>query len=110
MSLFWIKMTECFFVAFGAVVGGTMLSGIGAVLILEPPSNTMLRISENIKIWALVAAVGGTIDPLRVIESHFLDGHISPAIKQILFFVSAFTGAQMGTSLIQWICKGGGAS
>ncbi|WP_248930504.1 YtrH family sporulation protein [Paenibacillus hamazuiensis] len=108
--MFWAKMTECFFVAFGAVLGGSMLAGIGAIFMLEPPTTTMLRISDNIKIWALVAAVGGTIDPLRVIESNFLGGHLSPAFKQILLFVSAFVGASMGTSLIQWICKGGGTS
>jgi hypothetical protein len=110
MTLFWAKLTECFFVAFGAVLGGSMLAGIGAVFMLEPPVNTMLRIADNIKIWALVAAVGGTIDPLRVIESNFIDGHLSPAFKQILLFVSAFVGAHLGTSLIQWICKGGGTN
>jgi hypothetical protein len=110
MSYFYTKLAECFFVAFGAVLGGAMLGGVGAVFMLSPPANTMLRIAESIKIWALVAAVGGTIDPLRVIESNFLEGHLSPAFRQILYFVSAFVGAHMGTTLIQWICKGGGNS
>ncbi|MFE5318811.1 YtrH family sporulation protein [Paenibacillus sp. NPDC056579] len=106
-------LTKCvfdFFVAFGVVLGGTMLGGIAAVLMMEPPTQRMLLISEQIKIWALVAAVGGTIDPLRVIESNLAGGFISPAIKQILLIVFAFIGAQSGTALIQWICRGGGTS
>ncbi|WP_282936932.1 YtrH family sporulation protein [Paenibacillus sp. RC67] len=106
-------LTKCvldFFVAFGVVLGGSMLGGIAAVLMMEPPTLKMLHISEQIKIWALVAAVGGTIDPLRVIESNLVGGYISPAIKQILLIVFAFIGAQAGTSLIQWICKGGGSN
>ena len=106
-------LTKCvldFFIAFGVVLGGTMLGGIAATLILEPPTTRMLLISEQIKIWAIVAAVGGTIDPLRFIESNLTEGYISPAIKQILYIVFAFIGAQVGTSLIQWICKGGSSS
>ncbi len=74
------------------------------------PTETMLRISEQIKIWAMVAAIGGTIDPIRVIESNFVEGHLSPAVKQILLIVCAFIGASMSCSLIQWMCKGGGQS
>jgi hypothetical protein len=107
MSNFLTKCIIDFFVSFGVVLGGTMLSGIAAVLIMEPPTTRMLVIAEQIKIWAIVAAVGGTIDPIRVIESNLVEGYISPAIKQILYIVFAFIGAQMGTSLIQWICKGG---
>lgn len=97
---------ECFFVAFGVVVGGCLLGGIGAVLMLQSPAAAMLHIANRIKIWALVAAVGGTIDPLRVIESNVMEGHLSPAFKQILYFVTGFVGAHMGTELIKWICEG----
>jgi hypothetical protein len=98
-----------FLVAFGVVLGGSLLGGIGAVLTLQAPAVEMEHWAEKIKIWALVVAVGGTIDPLRVIESNFMEGHMSPVIKQILFILSAFLGAHMGTSLVIWICKGGGS-
>lgn len=103
-------MTKCvldFFIAFGVVLGGTLLGGVAAVLMLEPPTTRMLLVAEQIKIWAIVAAIGGTIDPIKVIESNLVEGYISPAIKQIMFIVFAFIGAQMGTTLIHWICKGG---
>lgn len=83
-----------------------MLGGIGAVLMLQSPAITMLQIANRIKIWAVVAAVGGTIDPLRVIESNVMEGHLSPAFKQIMYFISAFVGAHMGTELVKWICEG----
>lgn len=105
-------MTKCvldFFIAFGVVLGGTLLGGVAAVLMLEPPTTRMLLVAEQIKIWAIVAAVGGTIDPIKVIESNLVEGYISPAIKQIMFIVFAFIGAQMGITLIHWICKGGGS-
>lgn len=106
-------MTKCvldFFIAFGVVLGGTLLGGVAAVLMLEPPTTRMLLVAEQIKIWAIVAAIGGTIDPIKVIESNLVEGYISPAIKQIMFIVFAFIGAQMGTTLIHWICRGGSSS
>jgi hypothetical protein len=96
-----------FFVAFGVVLGGAMLGGIASVLTLQPPTAQMMTLAEKIKIWAMVASVGGTIDPIRYIESSFAEGHISLATKQILFIISAFIGAQLGNSLVQLICKGG---
>jgi hypothetical protein len=108
MAHFITKLATDFFIAFGIVLGGSLLGGISSVIFLEAPSINMERIAGNIKIWAMVAAVGGTIDPLRVIESNFLEGYLSPAIKQILYFISAFIGAHLGYLLIQWICKNPG--
>ncbi|GIO42546.1 MULTISPECIES: YtrH family sporulation protein [Paenibacillus] len=107
MSTFLTKAIMDFFVAFGIVLGGALIGGIGAVVSLQPPTQTMLDIAGRIKIWALAAAVGGTIDPMRVIESNFFDGNISPAIKQILFLLSAFMGAHIGSELVRWMCGGG---
>jgi hypothetical protein len=110
MYSFLANVIVYFCISFGVVLGGSMLSGIAAVLTLQSPAEKMLSISENIKIWAMVAAVGGTIDPIRYIESQMAEGHLNPAIKQILLIVISFVGAQMGTSLIQMICKGGNQS
>lgn len=77
MDIFLSKAVLDFFIAFGIVLGGAMLGGIGAVVSLQPPTDTMLEIADRIKIWALAAAVGGTIDPMRVIESNMLGGNLS---------------------------------
>lgn len=78
MNVFLSKAVLDFFIACGIVLGGAMLGGIGAVVSLQPPTQTMLDIADRIKIWALAAAVGGTIDPMRVIESNMLGGNLSP--------------------------------
>lgn len=83
-----------------------MVGGVGAVLSMQPPTTTMVEIAGRIKIWALAAAVGGTIDPMRVIESNMVVGNLSPAIKQILYLVFAFLGAHMGSELVKWVCSG----
>ncbi|GIP55342.1 MULTISPECIES: YtrH family sporulation protein [Paenibacillus] len=106
MSTFLTKAVMDFFVAFGIVVGGAMVGGLGAIVSMQPPTHTMLDIAGRIKIWALAAAVGGTIDPMRVIESNFFDGNLSPAIKQILYLLFAFMGAHMGAELVRWMCGG----
>ncbi|ALP35327.1 sporulation protein [Paenibacillus sp. IHB B 3084] len=104
MSTFISKAILDFFIAFGIVLGGAMLGGMGAVVSLQPPTQTMLEVAGRIKIWALAAAVGGTMDPIRVIESNMLDGNLSPAIKQILYLIFAFLGAHMGAELVKWVC------
>lgn len=107
LELFLWKLWLNFFVAFGIIMGGCLLAGISSVILLRPPSSTMMSIADNIKVWAMVAAVGGTIDPFRVIEANFAEGYLSPAFKQIIFFIGAFAGAQVGYELIRMICKGG---
>lgn len=86
-----------------------MLGGIGAVLSLQQPTQTMLDVAGRIKIWALAAAVGGTIDPMRVIESNMLGGNLSPAIKQILYLVFAFWGRIWAASSSNGYAAGGNA-
>ena len=107
MTSFTTRWVLDFFIAFGFVTGGSLLAGIGAMLMLLAPANVMENVASSIKIWAVVAAVGGTIDPLRVIETNIQEGYLSPVIKQLLLFGSAFIGAQLGYSLIHMICGGG---
>jgi hypothetical protein len=106
MSYFLSKAGLDFFVAFGIVIGGSMLAGIGSVFMLLPPAATMADTAARLKIWAIVAAIGGSIDPVRVIESNIAGGHLSPAAQQICFIVIAFLGAHLGTELVRLVCKG----
>lgn len=104
MNLFLSKTAIDFFIAFGVVTGGALLAGVGSVLVLQTPGTTMLETAAKLKIWAIVAAVGGTIDPMRVIESNMLEGHLSPVVQQVCIILTAFLGAHMGTELIKMIC------
>lgn len=105
---FIVQAAIYFSTAFGVVIGASLMTGIASILTLEPPSTQMEAIARNMKIWAVVAAIGGTIDPFRQIETNLFLNHYSPVVKQLLLFVVAFVGASMGTRLIEWICSGGG--
>lgn len=105
IDLFLSKAAIDFCVAFGVVIGGSMLAAVGSVLVSWPAASTMLETADRLKIWAIVVAIGGTIDPVRVIEANVLEGHLSPVLQQILFIVFAFLGAHMGTELIRWITR-----
>ncbi|MFC5468882.1 YtrH family sporulation protein [Cohnella suwonensis] len=108
MDGFMTKAAFSFFIAFGVVVGAALLAGIGSVLLMTPPKVKMVQVAENLKIWAIVAAVGGTIDPIRVIESNVTEGYLTPAMHQVGYIMFAFLGAHMGTELVLWMCRSGG--
>ncbi|MCG7405848.1 YtrH family sporulation protein [Paenibacillus sp. ACRRX] len=108
MGTFLSKAIIDFGIAFGVVLGGSLLGGIASVIALQSPAETMKHIAEHIKIWAIVVAVGGTIDPLRVIESNFWVGNLSPVFKQLMFILVSFLGAHLGTELVQWMCRARG--
>lgn len=108
MGEFLSKAILDFCIALGVVIGGSLLGGIASVITMQPPADTMRQIADHIKIWAIVVAVGGTIDPLRVIEANFLDGNLNPVFRQLMFILVSFMGAHLGTELIQWICRSRG--
>lgn len=105
---FYSQATMDFFIAFGVVLGAAMLAGMASFFIWQQPQQTMLDIAGRIKIWAVVVAIGGSIDPIRVIESHVMEGYLSPAIQQIAYILCAFLGAHLATELIHWLCRNAG--
>lgn len=107
MNEVYVKATMCFFIAFGVVVGGALLAGAGSIFVWAPPREEMIRVAASLKIWALVAALGGSIDPIRVIESNMMEGNLPLVFRQIGYILLAFLGAHMGTELILWMCRSG---
>lgn len=51
-----------FFIAFGVMIGGALIGGIGAFLISKPILSEIYSLSNSLKIWAIVAAIGGSFD------------------------------------------------
>ncbi|WP_134699893.1 YtrH family sporulation protein [Ammoniphilus sp. YIM 78166] len=94
-----------FFIAFGIVVGGSFMGAMGSFLVRQPPLSNMVALSEKLKIWGLVGALGGTFDSFMQIERVFSDGQLSDIIKQIILIISAFAGAYSGYVLIKWLGK-----
>ncbi|QKG83937.1 sporulation protein [Kroppenstedtia pulmonis] len=106
MGEFWSTTILNYFIALGVVLGGTLLGGIGAFLGNSPPMDAMMKLSEQLKIWALVAALGGTFDTIRSFEVNILGGQLSQVGQQLIFILSAFFGAHVGTLLIRWFIQG----
>ncbi|MGO4888697.1 YtrH family sporulation protein [Anaerobacillus sp. MEB173] len=94
-----------YFVAFGVVMGGAIVGGIGAFLIGKPPLHTIYELSNSLKIWALVAAIGGTFDAITSLERGILNGLHGDLFKTLLMIFAAMSGAHTGTSLITWLTQ-----
>ncbi len=92
-----------FFVAFGVIIGGAIVGGIGALLIGKPPLSAMHDLAGSLKIWAIVAAIGGTFDAITSIERGLFDGAHGDIFKTGFMIFAALCGAHSGTMLIQWI-------
>lgn len=95
-----------FFVSFGMVLGGSLLGGLGALLVHSQPLATMLRLSDQLKIWAMVSALGGTMDTLRALETGLLKHDLYIVGKQMTYLIIAFLGCQVGALIIQWLAEG----
>ncbi|WP_280769905.1 YtrH family sporulation protein [Salipaludibacillus daqingensis] len=96
-----------FFVAFGVIIGGTIVGGIGAYLIGKPPLSIMYDLASSLKIWALVAAIGGTFDAISTLERGIFEGTHADIFKTLVMIFAALCGAHSGTVLIQWITQEG---
>lgn len=96
-----------FFVSMGMVLGGSLLGGVGALLCHTSPLAIMLRLSDQLKIWAMVSTLGGTMDTLKVLETGFLSRDLAPVGKQLTYLIAAFIGCQVGALLIRWLASDG---
>ncbi|MCL6636371.1 MAG: YtrH family sporulation protein [Alicyclobacillus sp.] len=104
---FWASLVVDFFVAMGMVLGGSLLGGLGAALLHAPPLAVMANLAEQLKIWAMVSALGGTMDTLKVIESGVLSRQLAPVGRQMTHLAAAFLGCQVGAALIRWLTAEG---
>lgn|SRR5690625_1174700 len=100
---FFVTFIHCFFIAFGVMIGGAVLGSVATFFTGGSPLHAMSRISQSIKIWAVVAAIGGTFDAIESFQKGFLDGETIDLFKQFLFILSAMMGAKFALLLINWI-------
>ncbi|MFC0270284.1 YtrH family sporulation protein [Metabacillus herbersteinensis] len=94
-----------YFIALGVLLGGTIIGGIGAFLAGDPPLSKMYLFANRLKIWALVAAIGGTFDAFYSFERGIFEGETRDVVKQILLIISAMGGAQTGWLIISWLTQ-----
>ncbi|SJZ32205.1 YtrH family sporulation protein [Selenihalanaerobacter shriftii] len=95
-----------FFTALGVLLGGALIGGIGGTLTHQSPVKIMLKLTEDIKLWAVATAIGGTFSNLRILEGGFVEGKLSLVAKQLIILVAAFLGAQLGIWIINILTGG----
>lgn len=64
----------------------------------------MENLAEQLKIWGLVGALGGTFDSFMKIERVF-QADLSPVFEQLVYILSAFAGAHYGSEMILWLVR-----
>ncbi|WP_026477272.1 YtrH family sporulation protein [Alkaliphilus transvaalensis] len=92
-----------FFISLGVMLGGCIFGAIAATFNGDPPLKTMLDLSEKIKIWAVAVSLGGTFPSFKVFEVGVFNGDIRGLFKQVVFILSALSGAQMGYRLLYYL-------
>ncbi|HBV97935.1 MAG: hypothetical protein JL50_07385 [Peptococcaceae bacterium BICA1-7] len=106
MNTFENKLLLIFFTAFGIMIGSVLVGALAAVIVREPPVAVMLKLSRDMKIWAIAAAIGGTFSTFEVFESGLFNGEVRAVVKQMLYIASALAGTQAGYYLILALCEG----
>ncbi|MCU9594440.1 YtrH family sporulation protein [Caldibacillus thermolactis] len=94
-----------FFIALGVLLGGSLIGGLAAFLTGQPPLTEIYRLANSLRIWAIVAAIGGTFDAVYSFERGLMEGETDSLVKQIFLILSAFGGAQTGALLINWLTQ-----
>lgn len=70
-----------------------------------PPLTIITSLANRLKIWALVAAIGGTFDAVYSFERGIIEGNTRDIVKQLLLILSAMGGAQTGYLIINWLTQ-----
>ncbi|WP_106496928.1 YtrH family sporulation protein [Lentibacillus sp. Marseille-P4043] len=102
---FVASFIHCFFIAFGVIIGGSIIGSIGSFATGDAPLPAMSRIAKGLRIWAIVAAIGGTFDAIANFEKGLLDGQPIDVFKQILLILSAMGGVKSAIILIGWLIQ-----
>jgi len=102
---FFPAFFNSYFIAFGVMIGGTLIGGLSAFITGEPVLTEIYRIAGRIRIWAIIAAIGGTFDTVYSFEKGFLDGGTKELFKQFLLILSAMGGAKTGSLIISWLTQ-----
>jgi len=94
-----------YFISLGVLLGGAIIGSLGSFLAGAPPLYWMIRFAEKLRIWAIVAAIGGTFDAVYEFERGIFAGDTKAIIRQILLIIFAMSGAQTGSLILHWIIQ-----
>lgn len=99
---FFAQFIHCYFIAFGVIIGGAIIGSMGSFFTGDAPIASISRLAKSLRIWAIVAAIGGTFDAISKFEKGVLDGATFDVFKQILFIVAAMGGVKSAILLLSW--------
>ncbi|WP_058307113.1 YtrH family sporulation protein [Gracilibacillus massiliensis] len=102
---FVATMIQCYFIAFGVMLGGSFIGSIGAFIAGDAPFTHINRIAKSLRIWAIVAAIGGTFDAIYNFERGLIEGSTMDMIKQIFLIITAMAGAHTALLIIEWLIQ-----
>ncbi|MGP4108321.1 YtrH family sporulation protein [Virgibacillus sp. L01] len=100
---FIAQFIHCFFIAFGVIIGGAIIGSMGSFATGDAPFTSISRIAKSLRIWAIVAAIGGTFDAIANFEKGIYDNSTLDMVKQILLILSAMGGVKTAMILIGWL-------
>lgn len=95
----------CYFVAIGVLLGGSIIGGLAAFITGEPLLTEIANTAGKVRIWAIIAAIGGTFDTVYSFEKGFLEGGTKDLFKQFLLILSAMGGAKTASLIIAWLTQ-----
>lgn len=102
---FFSSALHGYFIAFGVIIGGALIGSIGSFATGDAPLTAIGRIAKGLRIWAIVAAIGGTFDAIANFERGIFEGSTMDVVKQILIILSAMGGVKTAIILIQWLIQ-----
>lgn len=102
---FFPNFFNSFFIAMGVILGASLIGGIASFITGEPLLTEITRIAGRVRIWAIIAAIGGTFDTVYSFEKGFLDGGTKDLFKQFLLILSAMGGAKAATLILSWLTQ-----
>jgi hypothetical protein len=102
---FFPAFINSYFIALGVLLGGSLIGGLAAFFTGQAPLTTIFRLSDSLRIWAIVAAIGGTFDTFYMFERGLFDGATKDILKQFLLILSALGGAKTGALIISWLTQ-----
>ncbi|WP_077621205.1 YtrH family sporulation protein [Sediminibacillus massiliensis] len=102
---FIFLLIHCYFIALGVILGGSIIGAIGYLVTGDPPLTAVSNVAKRLRIWAIVAAIGGSFDAISNLERGIFEGSTIDIVKQGLLMLTAMAGVQTSLLIIEWFTQ-----